>query len=226
MNIATNVYLGEEIPLEAITQPILELMSSFFDGFGNLWSIAAYVLTALALFTIARRRGIRNPWLAWIPGGNMWMMGAIADDYWLVAHTIVKNRRKWLLGTYVAMYVAVFVAMITAITFWIYAVYLLNNGDDVGILYWALFAMTLLFWLSLMVAAVWHMVLNYMALYDIYHSCDSKHAKLFLVLSVLTNFCQPIFLMLCRKKDARIYTRGEATPKMPGGELPENPGGS
>ena len=36
-------------------------------GTPMLLSIAGYVLTALALYTIARRRGLRNPWLAWIP---------------------------------------------------------------------------------------------------------------------------------------------------------------
>lgn len=47
----------------------------------DLLSIALYVLYALGLYTIASRRGIPNAWLAWLPVGNVWILGAIADDY-------------------------------------------------------------------------------------------------------------------------------------------------
>ena len=35
------------------------------------WKIAAYVLTSLALYTVAERRGLKNPWMAWIPVLNL-----------------------------------------------------------------------------------------------------------------------------------------------------------
>ena len=37
------------------------------------------VLSALALYTIAKRREIANPWLAWIPLGQAWILGSISD---------------------------------------------------------------------------------------------------------------------------------------------------
>ena len=43
--------------------------------------ILNYVLQSLSLHTLARRRGIANPWLAWIPFGNSWIIGALARDY-------------------------------------------------------------------------------------------------------------------------------------------------
>ena len=46
-------------------------------GFGMVW----YVLQSLGLYTIAERRGIRNPWLAWVPVANMWVLGSISDQY-------------------------------------------------------------------------------------------------------------------------------------------------
>ena len=63
----------------------------------NLISIAVYVLYALGLYTIAQRRGIANAWLAWIPMGNLWILGCIADDY--VARTAGRkpNFRTWLI---------------------------------------------------------------------------------------------------------------------------------
>jgi len=39
--------------------------------------LAGYVLTSLGLMTMAKNKGIENPWLAWIPIGNMWILGQI-----------------------------------------------------------------------------------------------------------------------------------------------------
>ena len=47
----------------------------------NLFSIAMYVLQALGFYTIAKRRGIRHAWLAWVPFGSAWILGCISDDY-------------------------------------------------------------------------------------------------------------------------------------------------
>lgn len=47
----------------------------------NLLSIAMYVLQALGMYAIAKRRGIKNPWLAWIPIGSVWILGSISDDF-------------------------------------------------------------------------------------------------------------------------------------------------
>lgn len=59
--------------------------------------LVAYVLMAVGLYTIAKRRGIRNPWLAWIPVANSWLLGCISDQYQYVAKGRNKSRRKMLL---------------------------------------------------------------------------------------------------------------------------------
>ena len=41
--------------------------------------VVMYVFEALSLFTIAKRRGIPNYGLAWVPVGNMWIVGKLAD---------------------------------------------------------------------------------------------------------------------------------------------------
>lgn len=43
-------------------------------------AVADYVLKALALFTLAKRRGIKNPWHAWIPVASDWIVGSLADE--------------------------------------------------------------------------------------------------------------------------------------------------
>lgn len=53
--------------------------SSFSLNLGGGLGIVAYVLTAWALFVIAKRRGIGSPWMAWVPIVNAWTLGAISD---------------------------------------------------------------------------------------------------------------------------------------------------
>ncbi|MCX7708596.1 MAG: hypothetical protein N2484_01975 [Clostridia bacterium] len=39
--------------------------------------IVAYVLMALGLYTMAKNRGIENPWLAWIPIANLYILAKL-----------------------------------------------------------------------------------------------------------------------------------------------------
>lgn len=53
--------------------------------------IANYVMTSLALYTLAKRRGIRSAGLAWVPVANYWIIGGLANK-------IDENRgiaRRW-----------------------------------------------------------------------------------------------------------------------------------
>ena len=72
---------------------VLYLLIMFFT---TAFSLVCYVLQSYGLYTIANRRGIRNSWLAWVPVGNMWILGSISDQYQYVAKGKVKNRRKLL----------------------------------------------------------------------------------------------------------------------------------
>lgn len=42
-------------------------------------AIACYVVSSYAGYTIAKRLYIKNPWLAWLPIGNYWIDGCIAN---------------------------------------------------------------------------------------------------------------------------------------------------
>lgn len=46
---------------------------------GLIVGIAFYVLMALGLYRMAENKGIDNPWLAWVPIGNLWVLGAIVE---------------------------------------------------------------------------------------------------------------------------------------------------
>lgn len=42
--------------------------------------IALYVLGALGAYTVAKHRGVKNAWLAWLPIGISYVYGALSDD--------------------------------------------------------------------------------------------------------------------------------------------------
>ena len=74
---------------------IIDLITS---SISFLLSVGTYVLTALGLYTIAQRRGINKPWLAWIPVVNVWTLGCISDQYRYVVKGEKKSKRKVLIG--------------------------------------------------------------------------------------------------------------------------------
>ena len=59
---------------------LLVLLLQNLVGTPVLLAVASYVLTALALYTVARRRGLKNPWLAWIPVASAWIVGSLSDQ--------------------------------------------------------------------------------------------------------------------------------------------------
>lgn len=40
-----------------------------------------YIIGSLAMMRIARKRGVSNPWLAWIPIASEWIFGSVVDDF-------------------------------------------------------------------------------------------------------------------------------------------------
>ena len=187
-------------------------------GTPMLLSIAGYVLTALALYTIARRRGLRNPWLAWIPVADSWLLGSLSDQYRYVLKGEHRSKRKILLF---------FRVLITIM--WISLMGLLVNlcFHAVGGAFWGAMsdermfqilhqAMNLLvLCLPLMGISIAYAVFRYMALYDIYKSLDPENCVLFLVLSILFGVTEPFFLFFSREKDGGMPPRKQPVQDAP-----------
>lgn len=166
-------------------------------------STAVYVLQSLGLYTIAKRRGIRNGWLAWIPMGNMWILGSISDQYQYVAKGKIKSRRKLLLGLgigVIAVYIAWVFSMIMSI--------ILSEGVGSGAAMAVVFSVLAV--LAVWVLAVILTVYQYIAYYDLFCSCDPGNSVLYLVLSILFNVTLPFFVFFCRKKDLGMPPRKQA----------------
>lgn len=184
-------------------------------------SIASYVLNSLGMYTIAKRRGIHNPWLAWVPVGNVWLLGSISDQYQYVAKGNVRNRRKVLLGLNIA--VAVGSVLVLVMAFAAGVSIGLSEGSSsaaTGAAVGASFAGIVLLELAMIVVALVQVVFTYIALYDLYASCEPGNAVLYLILSIIIQITMPIFVFICRKKDQGMPPRRKAVTE-PVWEQPE-----
>ena len=91
----TEMYEFEQIMEDLMSDGLAPLLLT--NSWSFLLNIAAYVLTAIALYTLASRRGIKNAWLSWVPVINCWIIGSLSDQYRYVVKGEVKNKRKALI---------------------------------------------------------------------------------------------------------------------------------
>lgn len=215
--------------LEMIVAEALDAVSeaSLSLDFSGGVSILVYILQALALYTIAKRRSINKPWLAWIPLVNVWILGSVSDQYQYVVKGQVKNKRKILLGLNIAV-MALSVLIIAAFV-WLIFDLLMQNAffmpthledfeslmenipyqyimERVGVLMLLAFAA-----LPLSVMAIVYVVFFYMALYDVFCSCEPENSKLYICLSLVGNVvvdgAYALFLILCKDKELGMPPR-------------------
>lgn len=188
----------------------------------GLVGLATYVLTSWGTYSIAKRRGIHNPWLAWIPVGNVWILGCISDQYRYVARGQVKNKRKALLVLNILVYIAMIVFFVLFFVlifqmigseFWDAQ---LPTGPDayeegmIGSVLGLVFVYLVMFGIAIAVA-----IIRYMALYDLYASCDPSNKALYLVLNIFVSITLPIFIFICRNKDLGMPPKKTEAPVAP-----------
>lgn len=174
------------------------------------WCVVNYVLYSLSIYKIAQRRGIHHPWLAWLPLGNVWVLGSISDQYQYVVKNRVCSRRKVLLGLSIGMCATIipaFIALFSAIFSEITGSYTASEA-----LIGVTVALLLLAYLATVVLTIIMLVFEYIALYDLFSSCDPSNAVLYLVLSILLGVVLPFFLFACRNKDLGMPPRKIARP--------------
>lgn len=173
-------------------------------------SIAIYVLTAYSLYTIANRRGISKPWLAWIPVADMWILGSISDQYRYVVKGEIKSKRKALIPMRIISGIFYMILLVIAMMLFFAAAASGMSGtsmasmlEDAAPLPTIMLVLSVL-GLSVLIA---YAILYYKALYDVYTSCDPGNRVAYLVLSILFGFLKPVFLFLDRNKDNGLPPR-------------------
>ena len=155
--------------------------------------LVGWIIRSMSLHSIAKRRGIRHAWLAWIPVGSCWILGSVADQYQHLVQGKVTSRRKILMLLTVATGV-VAVAYIAAAA--VIGIQIEVEGrTDINPL------VMIIPYLLLMGTVVSRLVFYHMSNYDLYRSCRPNGATAFLVLGIIFGVCEPFFYLACRKKD-------------------------
>lgn len=160
-----------------------------------------YIFQSIGLYTIARNRGIANPWLAWLPIGNYWIAGSIADQYQYVVNDQVKNRRKILLALGIAG--ALISSLVGSMAIGGFYLGLGKNATHLA----ALGSVGSLFDLLLSGLELASFVFWQICLYDLYTSCNPKHNVLFLVLGIIFGVAIPYFIFFNRNKELGMPPR-------------------
>lgn len=157
--------------------------------------VVMYILQSKAMYAIAQRRGIENPWMAWVPFCNSWMLGAISDQYQQAVWGDVKNRRKSLLIWHIVYTVVISIYMNGYMIFMFAA----EEGDEELTMVLALlFVMVAL---AMIAVSVIYMIQYYKALFDLFRSSDPGRSMMYLMLSIFVQFPLPFFMYSCRNKD-------------------------
>ena len=187
------------------------------SNLSSLLSLAAYIFSSLAVYTIAQRRGINHAWMAWVPLVNVWILGSISDNYRLVAKGEKKNKRKVLLAVNILIFVLALVASVTLTVNLVLAISGMSQGGAEMELVRSLLS-GMAFFIPVIILSIVSLVVDAMALYDLYTSCDPANNVLYLVLSLIpgiNSIARPLFLFLCRDKDAGMPPRKQALPENP-----------
>ena len=167
--------------------------------------VVLYVFRAFSLYKIARRRGISNAWLAWVPVCGDWILGSVADQYQYVVKGRVRNRRLPLLllsTLQMCLNIVVTALGISTMTYVLRFVMTGAGYPDLG-------RLILLTLLSVAQAAgmIAYLVIRCFVLYDVYSSCTSRNNVLFLVLGLVFYFLEPVFFFVCRNKEEGMPPR-------------------
>lgn len=179
-------------------------------GISGILSLVSYILESLGMYTIAERRQLKRPWMAWVPVVNQYLLGCISDQYQYVTKGRNTSRRKWLLGFSIVSCVLVVAVIVLYVQMFIGMIHgAMNDVNDMQMAMQVLSPVLGILALALVLVgvSVAQLVFYYIALYDLYVSCDSKNGVIFLVLSVILPVTLPFLVFAVRNKDQGMPPR-------------------
>lgn len=170
-----------------------------------IW-LVFYVFESIAFYTLAKRRGIQYPGLAWVPVANMWIIGSLADDYMNVTELRKTKSRYLLLSLEAVSAVISILATVMSLGFVLEMIREIFNeqsyevgGYILGSL--SLLGMSCILWVLVIVRSVF----LYIALYRIFKSCQPGNAVLYLLLAIFVSVSLPFILFAIRNKDEGMF---------------------
>lgn len=184
--------------------------------------IVAYILGSLGYYTIAKVRNIKHGWLAWVPVGNAWLLGSISDQYQLVKNGKKTHRRTVLLVLNILFGLSAVALIVTCVVV-IVQLIAAAGGEFAGSVYGeqelhqemmgVLFGM-LGAYVALMIFMIPVLVMQYIALYDVFQSCDPNSSVVYLLLSIFLGI-SPFLVFSCRYQDYGMPRKNAPQPDAP-----------
>ena len=173
-----------------------------------IFAVVTYVLSSVGIYTIAKRRGIKNPWMAWIPVANAWILGSISDQYQYVVKRKNTNRRLILV---ILSGISVLLGSVGSGSYFDILANAAVGSDAATAIMGPVMAITGAGFLSTGVSIA-YTVFRYIALYDLYSSSRPQNNVLFLVLGIFFGITEPFFIFACRNKDDGMPPRRTDNP--------------
>lgn len=173
-------------------------------GVALLLSLVLYVFQSIGLHKMGRTCQVQNAWLAWLPIGNLYVIGALAQcDNRVCGKKGLPYRVLLPVGGAVTICtsIATVVLMLSLIGQVVIAE-LSSNGylEDTAVGFGLALGPLVMLTLLLMVVSVATAVLEYIALYRIFHLFDRQNATLYIILSIFVTVSLPIILFILRNR--------------------------
>ena len=165
--------------------------------FNSLLWIAYYIFNSIALYAIAKRRGLPSPIRAWVPFASTFLFGKIAEQFEAAKYNKSKPYSKILLGLEIPR---------TVLMFLNYVFFFSTGGLNfdlsqiislLGNYNYLIFNQ--IFSIVYTAVNIAFIVFYYVALYKVYSSLVSN-TTMYIVLSILFGI-SPFFLFALRNKD-------------------------
>ena len=194
-----------------------------------------YIFESVGLYTLAKRRGIHNPGLAWVPVARDWVMGSLSDQYALRLGQHKGYRRILpILGAVVTILAVLilsfslqFVVRLASGDPVLYAqLYQASNNPEEAVL--LIFGSVVPFVSILYIVGIVYMVFYFITLYKLFQSCRPGSAVGYLLLSIFLGFLRPFLIFACRNSDEGYMMPAYYPPYgtyPPQGGAPYNPQG-
>jgi len=158
-------------------------------------AIISYVFQSKGLSRMAVLRGMKAPWLAWVPGANMWLKGKIADHF----DDTRRGENKSFAKTYVIVSVIMTVLLsIASVAYTVSTTLAAVSGtaafEDAVTRY------ILTYVIIVLVITLPAMIIEYIVYYKIYASAAPHQAVVLLVFSIIFPVIMPFAVYALRER--------------------------
>lgn len=162
-------------------------------------TVASYILTSLSLYTLAKRRGVQHPGLAWVPVANYWLIGSLANEIDAQnGHQRTWNKTLLTLSlTAIAGVVVSYISIIVIAVVYTFSLNYIDWSEDVFL------SLLLVFYVLLvlaMIVAVALSICTAICIYKIFESTVPEKAVKYLLLYILVPLAGGICLFKARNQ--------------------------